>query len=376
MTPPRRAAPPASARQELLDEIAAGNIAPVYLLWGEDRAAIEAVVAALREAVLRPGGASTGMEAFNHEQFDAPYILAAAEVLNACAQVPMMAPRRLVELSSPEDFGRHRRAEDLDGEAKPLESKRDDAIDALIAYFEAPNPSTVLLLTSSGLKGTAKLVKAAKKAKQVVERKFEAAGEREAVDELLAEAARREIPLSPAGAHALVGAVGTKLSELMPALERALAYSGGARVDRAHVEAVVAATREANVFDLTDAIGTGDHVRALEILARMFHTSEKDPGQANRLLGMLLWQTRRLCTVKFARDPAAALNTRGFGLRKLQEQARGFDEARLRAAYAGLARLDSDLKGGSKLAYETPYLALQRWVLDTCGALPQVDPRR
>jgi DNA polymerase-3 subunit delta len=363
-----------SARQELLDELGRGHVAPIYLLWGDDRAALEAVLGALRDAVLRPGGVSTGMEAFNHEQFDAPYVGAAAEVLNACAQIPMMAPRRLVELSSPEDFGRHKRAEELDGDVKPLESKRDDAIDALIGYFDAPNPSTVFVLTSSGISGTSRLVKAAKNSTNVVERKFEPAGDREAVDELLAEARRLGIAVSPAGAQALVNAVGTSLSELLPALERAVAYGDGERVERAHVEAVVASTREANVFDLTDAIGLGDHVRALEILARMFHTGEKDSGQANRLLGMLLWQTRRLCTLKFAPDGGDALNLRGFGLRKLQDQARGFDERRLRAAYAGLARLDGDLKGGSKLAYESPYMALQRWVLDTCGALPQVDP--
>jgi DNA polymerase III subunit delta len=367
----------------LREQIAKGQLAPVYLLWGEDQAALKGVVEALREAVLRPGGVSTGMEAFNHEQFDAPYVGAAAEVLNACGQVPMMAARRLIELSSPEDFGRHKRAEELDGESKPLESKRDDAIDALIEYFEAPNPSTVLVVTSGNLKATSKLVKAAKKAKPVVEHRFEPAEEGEAVGALMAEAKRRymssrsgdraECPLHPAAATALVNAVGTSMSELIPALERAVAFAGGARIERDHVEAVVATTREANVFDLTDAIGQGDHVRALEILARMFSTGEKDPGQAMRLLGMLLWQTRRLCTVKFARDPADALNMKPFAIRKLQQQAAGFDEQRLRAAYAGLARLDSDLKGGSKLAYESPYMALQRWVLDTCDALPAVD---
>jgi DNA polymerase III delta subunit len=90
---------------------------------------------------------------------------------------------------------------------------------------------------------------------------------------------------------------------------------------------------------------------------------------------MLLWQTRRLCTAAFAHDPGRALNAKPFAVNKLRQQAARFDERRLRAAYAGLARLDADLKGGSKLAYESPYLALQRWVLDTCNALPGVDPR-
>lgn len=350
-------------------------LAPIYLLWGDEPVEIKAALARIREAVLRPGGVSTGMEAFNHEQFDAPYVLAAAEVLNSCEQVPMMAEHRLVELSSPEDFGKHKRAEDLDGEQKPLESRRDDAIAAIIAYFDEPNPRSVLVMTSTGLKGTTKLVKAAKKSRQVVERKFSPPGERDAVDALLEQAHGRQLALTRPGAAALVGAIGTSLTELVAALERAAAFADGAPVDREHVEAVVADTREAKVFDLTDAIGSGDHVRALEILARMFHTSEKDPGQAMRLLGMLLWQTRRLCTAAFAHDPGRALNAKPFAVNKLRQQAARFDERRLRAAYAGLARLDADLKGGSKLAYESPYLALQRWVLDTCQALPAVDPR-
>ena len=359
--------------KQLLGAIAAGELAPVYLLWGDDSGAIKTVIKALRDAILRPEGVSNGMEAFNHEQFDAPYVLAAAQVLNACAQVPMMSARRLVELSSPEDFGKHKRAEDHEGEVKALESKRDDAIEALIGYFDSPNPTTVLLISSNNLKGNSKLVKAAKKASKVVELKLEPAGEREATDALMAEAARRELALSRSGAQALVNAVGSSLADLMPALERALAFSGGVRVERSHVEAVVSSTREASVFDLTDAIGRSDHVRALEILARMFHTNERDPGQAMRILGMLLWHTRRLCTVKFAHNPVRALGIKPFAVQKLEQQARGFDEIRLRAAYAGLARLDSDLKGGSKLAYESPYMALQRWILDTCRAMPGVD---
>ncbi|MCY1007290.1 hypothetical protein OV079_17350 [Nannocystis pusilla] len=64
-----------------------------------------------------------------------------------------------------------------------------------------------------------------------------------------------------------------------------------------------------------------------------------------------------------------------FLVRGLEAQARGFSEPRLRSAYAALVRLDQDLKGGSHVAYASPYLALQRWILDTCRALPGVDAR-
>ena len=54
-------------------------------------------VAAVRAAVLVPG-----MEAFNHERFAGRELDSLTPVLEACGQLPMMAERRLVELSDPE----------------------------------------------------------------------------------------------------------------------------------------------------------------------------------------------------------------------------------------------------------------------------------
>jgi DNA polymerase-3 subunit delta len=358
--------------------LASGDVARVYLLWGEDEGALVAALAAIRAAVLRPDGQDSGMDAFNHESFDAPYLSAAAAVLNACDQMPMMAAQRLVELSAPEDFGKHKRQQEDDGVARTPESKRDDAIAALIEYMQSPNPSCVLVISSTGIKGTSKLVKAAKKAADaglpVLGHRFARPDDDRAASELVAEARRRDIPLSRDAAELMVRLLGTASAELHTALERAHAYAGGA-VNRDHVAEVVRSTREANVFDLTDAIGSGDAAAALTLLAKMFELGEKDTSTAMRLLGMLLWHMRRLFVVREAADPARALNLRPFALRKLSEQAARLDEQRLRKAYSGLARLDHDLKGGSKLAYESPYLVLQRWVLDVCGALPGTDAR-
>jgi len=355
--------------------LASGDFAPVYLLWGEDHGALSEALRGLRQAILHPEGVDSGMDAFNHETFDARYLGAASRVLNACGQLPVMAKHRLVELASPEEFGAHRR-KSRDDEAVPAspESRRDDAVRAVMDYMAEPNPGAILLIHSTGIKGTSKLVKAAKKAPQVLEIRFQVANDADAISMLIAAARRRKIPLQRDAAQALVSAVGPKMGDLIPALERAWAYAEGP-VQREHVDAVVVTTREANVFDLTDAIGNRDASAALALLARMFSTGEKDPGTALRLMGMLLWHMRRLFVVVSAEDPAKALGLRPFALRKLESQARTLGEARLRLAYAGLARLDRDLKGGSKLAYESPYLVMQRWVMDVCGVLPHVAPR-
>ena len=82
------------------------ELASVYLLWGDNAPQIRSAVAKIRDALFGEGRPGHGLEAFNTERFDAPYVRSSAEVLTACAQLPVMAERRLVELSGPEAFGK------------------------------------------------------------------------------------------------------------------------------------------------------------------------------------------------------------------------------------------------------------------------------
>jgi DNA polymerase-3 subunit delta len=351
----------------LRKQIAAGKIAAVYLLWGEDAAAINAVIKELRQAFFAADKAGAGLEAFNHERFDAPYVKSVGEVLTACAQMPMVAPRRLVELAGVDDMHKQVQAE----------TTKEQAHAALIDYLEAPNPACTLVISSPKLKGTSKLAKAAKAAAkarsgEVVEAKFGALREDDAVSALEFEARERGVQLGRGVAAALVASVGTVRAELISALERAVAHAAGKRVGVEDVQAVVVGTREADIFALTDAIGRRDQTRALALLATMFRHGEKDTGQAMRVFSMLVWQLRRLCIAKFADDPEQALGIKPFAVRKLREQSQAFSDDELQRAYASLAALDAQFKGGSKVAYLSPYLVLQRWILGACGGLPGV----
>ncbi|MFY0541871.1 hypothetical protein [Nannocystis pusilla] len=87
--------------------IAAGKLDPVYVLYGDEPAAIRAVVTALRKVVVPPDDATAqAMAAFNHERFDGVDLTGAGPVLSACAQIPMMSKWRLVELANPDDLGK------------------------------------------------------------------------------------------------------------------------------------------------------------------------------------------------------------------------------------------------------------------------------
>jgi DNA polymerase-3 subunit delta len=337
--------------------IAKGDVAPVYVLYGNEPAPMREIVQALRKAVLAPG-----MEAWNHERFAGRELEAVGAVLDACGQLPMMAERRLVELSDPEAIGKGRAA------------GKDGELDGLVAYLAAPNPTTVLVITSSGIDARSRLVTAAKKTGVVL--KIEAwKRDQDAVQWVAELAARRGMKIARNVAARLVELVGTGQSELGAALERADLHAGkGRAITDADLDAVVTHTREAVIFELTDAVGMGDGPRALRTLAHMFHErAGSEVGQANAAISMLVRQVRLVFTAKAS--GIAASGVPPFVARKLEAQARRWSEDRLRRALAGLARLDRDLKGGSPTVARAPYLALQRWILDACDALPGTNPR-
>ncbi len=358
----------------LVRAIADGRLAPVYVLYGDEPAAIREVVDALREAVIPADDATAqSMSAFNHERFDGADVRSASQVLEACAQVPMLAARRLVELHNPDDLGRGSRSDD-----GPTSTK-EKAIDALAAYIKSPSPTTVLVISGTSIDGRSKLVSTAKRAKQAHAQKFEGfKRDDDARRMVISEAADRGRQLGDEAAHVLISSVGTGRTEILEGLDRVLLYAGErTRIGVSDVQAVIAQTREVDIFAITDAVGRGDHREALKLLAQIFAAGEKDTSLAHRLFALLTRQIRLVMSAKANEGRYSQVaDVPPFLVRKIESQARGFSMQRLQAAYAGLARLDYDLKGGSHIAYRAPYLALQRWILETCGALPGVDPRR
>lgn len=361
MSPPKKTASKAKARSKA-KVTGPGGLPPVVLLYGSEPAPMSARLAEIRGILLTPG-----MEAFNHERFAGRELDSLSPVLEACGQLPMMSERRLVELSDPELVGKGR-----GGGGKAM-------IDALVGYIKEPNPSTVLVLSSSGIDGRSRLVTATKKTGQV--QKFEAIKrDVDAVAYVMDEAARTGVTLDRSTAAQLVQLVGTGPSDLVHALERASLHAGeGEPVTGRDLDAVVGHTREAVIFELTDAVGMGDGPRALAVLAHLFHeSSQSELGQAMAVLSMLVRQIRLVFLAKSAGSAGAIQAVAGvppFVARKLAGQAQRFDEARLRQALAALARFDRDLKGGAHSVVRAPYLSLQRFVLDVCGALPGVSPR-
>src|SRR5882672_7389210 len=107
----------------LKKDLAAGRVAPVYLLYGEPGFLKEEGVEALREAVLGKSGFSPE-SAWNLTLLEAP-TAGIAEILDSARTLPMLGTRRLILV-------------------KNAEKLREGEPDLLKSYLHDPPPSSCL----------------------------------------------------------------------------------------------------------------------------------------------------------------------------------------------------------------------------------------
>lgn len=100
---------------------------------------------------------------------------------------------------------------------------------------------------------------------------------------------------APTGEY-LLFLCGTRMSALIPELEKISAFASGERITREDIDAVVEPLLETKVFSLTDAIAKGDFDRAASELGTLLAMQE-EPFMLLALLGKEL---RRLYTARIA----------------------------------------------------------------------------
>ncbi len=136
-----------------------------------------------------------------------------------------------------------------------------------------------------------------------------------------------------------------ELRQLDNELEKLVTYAGTAPIGADMVQQLVADAREANIFALTDALGSRQVSSALSLLHKSLADGEPPP----KIMVMLARQFRLLLQFKELRsmglppdEIGRRLQVQPFVVNKLAGQARRFTTAQLEAAYDCL--LDADVK--------------------------------
>jgi DNA polymerase-3 subunit delta len=325
---------PPQQQPDIAGALARGEIDPIYCLSGEAYL-VEATAAAIRAAVLAEAGPAA---AFNQDVFELKEKLGSA--LATARTLPMMARRRLVV-------------------GKGIDEVKAADLEPLATYAEDPNPSTCLLLIAEKVDVRFKAFQTLRKRGYL--HVFAAPRDREVPGWIRTEARARKIAIGADAAEALAAATGADLGRIAQALDQLALYAGGEPISVAHVEALVAETRQRGIFELTKAIGAGNVAGALALLANMLRNREP----ALRIQYMLarhlrqVWRAKELSASGAPRgEIASAVGINPYFLDDILVPAQRMTRAALANAFDRLFQADVDLKS-SKM---DPEIALARLV--------------
>jgi DNA polymerase-3 subunit delta len=314
----------------------------LLFLYGEDEGRITSFVTLVRRRCL--GEAPVD---FNLNVFDASEV-PITRVLEAAQTLPVLSAARVVQVSNASSY------------------RKVDWQQAL-GYLRNPSPSTCLIFRGRTKPDSKEVMDLFAERAGLVE--FRPRSERQAEAWIQQRAAQEGKVIEDGAIALLLDRAGTRQGDLEREIEKLLIFvDQRKKIREEDVLAAATGIRSHTLFELTDALSEQRGADALRILHRLL-----DEGTAPlALLGMLARQLRLLwlagsaagaggrerlqCTKKFSVPP--------FVRERLIKQARNWNEASLRRAYAALVRLDHCFKGG----HLEPGVLLDRWVLVAVGS--------
>ncbi|MDU4960730.1 MAG: DNA polymerase III subunit delta [Sporomusaceae bacterium] len=339
--------------REVLQLIRKGDLAAVYLLYGEERYYARQVEQALIDAALPPDERDMGLTIFEQ---DPPV----PQLLQAIETTPFFGGRHVVIVRDTKLF----RA------AKNSDADSDDKADArLLASLQDIGPDThILLLAGEKVDKRRKLYKTVEKAGVIVE--LLPLKAREARDWILERFRQAQKTIAPEALTYLLTGISfmpqLSVGFLENEIDKILLHSGSRqRIDEADVKATLAGIPEVNIFAMIDAMSQKDSRLALRLLDDQLGVGEPPM----RLLMLIARQVRALLYTKelagqgsSARDIAKTLSLHPFIAEKMLGQARRFSPAGLKRILLMISDADRAIKTG-----RAGNVVLERIVIEMCS---------
>ncbi|MFO0675507.1 MAG: DNA polymerase III subunit delta [Polyangiaceae bacterium] len=268
-------------------DVQKGELAPVYVLVGEERYVKDELLALIRAAAL-----GTGVAAFNEDKFTAGDV-DVDKVLSAARTVPMMAPKRFVLVRSVDRW--ESSGDDDDKPAKVSKSAPLSPMEKLAEYLADPVPSSCVVFVAEKLDGRRKFVSVAKKLGLLVP--CEPLDRRALPGWITTRCKEKGHAIDHEVADLLAEIAGPELGYVADAVERLSLYVGtDAPITEADVSECITRVRTADTWALVAAVGRRDLASSFKILADVY--DPRDRGLP--LLGALAWSIRQLARYQAA----------------------------------------------------------------------------
>jgi DNA polymerase-3 subunit delta len=296
-----------------------------YLVRGDDPALRSEATRRLIHELVGDADASLVVE-----EFEAGEDLDAAPVADAAQTPPFLTDRRVIVV-------------------RDVTAYSSEALEPLLRYFEAPLPTTAVVLVA-GDKGRLgqKLVNAVKKVGHIVESGVPANAKGRSAW-LAQQLKGAPVRLEPGAVQLVDKHLGEDVGRLANLLETlAAAFGSGARIGADDLEPFLGEAGSVPPWELTDAIDKNATGLAIAALQRMMAAGERHPLQIMAILHGHYARMLRLDGAD-ARDEAAAaaiLGMKGstFPAKKALTQARLLGHDKIVRAFTLLADADLDLR--------------------------------
>jgi DNA polymerase-3 subunit delta len=235
----------------LLQQIESNEIAPVYLLHGEEYYLLEQILEKIEKAVLEEATKSFNHQLFYGKETDV------SDILNASKRFPMMADKQLIVYK---------------------EAQYCRTPDQIIPYLENPTPSTVLVWYHPG-KNLPMNTRVGKKFKELA-KVFTASPvpERDINPVITQYIKDQGYDIEPKPLHLLIENSGAKFSVIIKELDKVFSnLEKGNKIREEHIEKYVGINKEYNIFALQKALAQKQKSRSIEILNYFLNNLNTNP---------------------------------------------------------------------------------------------------
>jgi DNA polymerase-3 subunit delta len=299
---------------------------PVYYFWGDEKYLIYKLQDLLVREALEPQDHDFNLSVIYGAEADAKAVIA------ECASYPLMAQRRVVLI---------REFEKMAGNG------------SFLAYTKNPNPTSTVLISSSGSGSTNPYRAIAAAAESA---NFKHLSDRQVPGWITEEIKSRGYKPSNTAPQMLAQLVGRDLRTLSTEIEKLLCFVG----DRTDISSddvleVAGHAREHNVFELQRQVEKGEFNESARIMERMLQVSSNARGMSLMTVSVLSSYFNKLSKLDGLKNKgiapeqlAKATGVPGFALKGYQSALRRFSTDELEAATRALLAADLELKGGSE----------------------------
>ncbi len=344
--------------ERLVTDLKKGKVVRAYLLLGDDQYLLDRAREALRREIL---GSPAGEEQpFGRKVFDLGGMgmeEAARTLADALVQArtpSLLAPRQLLFLSGLGRVIKRMRSgsEEEEREARDrAEGGREWEVDSasgriqalLEEYLAKPSDFTVVVFEATEMDKRKRLARLLEKRCTVVAVEPPVRGERgrDFKQEIRAATLRarklaheRGVEIEPQALTTLVNLKDGDLGLVFQELEKLAAYVGqGGRIGLEELRLLVRGSTEEVVWELVDALSSGDRRRSMTLLDNLIRNGEPPPA----IVGALAYRIRAMIEAKEGSQRWPALQA--------AEQARRFSAEQLLSSFEMLLRADAMLKG-------------------------------